>query len=400
MNNNNYKIKVAYFAGTMKPGQDGVTRVLFRLIDWLNENQIDNLFLSSQIPKNNNQKTKFLQIPSFPFPFYKEYKVAFPGYKYFKNELDKFKPDIIHVNSPCSLGLAAIKYAKKNKIPVVATYHTHFPSYAKYYNIKQLEFISWNYLRKFYNKCDRVFVPSKNILDELTTKGFKTTEYLPHGIDLSLFNKSFKSDEWKKSLNIYNKKVILFVGRLVWEKDLRTFTEIYDILTGLRNNVTFVLVGEGPIRKELEKLMPEAIFLGFKSGKELSTIYASSDLFLFPSTTETFGNVVLEAMASGVVPICSDEGGASSSIVNNYSGVICKAKNAFDFSKKIVNLLNNQSEKETIENNCVEYASKQSWNNIFLIQYQHYIDVIKENEFKDIYDIRTTTKQIPESLIS
>lgn len=378
------KIKIAYFAGSMKPGQDGVTRVLFKLIDWLNDKEIENIFISSLIPEANEQMTKFLEVPSIAVPFYKEYKFAYPGYKKFESTMREFKPDIIHINSPCSLGLAAIKYAEKNNIPVVATYHTHFPSYAKYYNIKQIEFISWNYLRKLYNRCDRVLVPSIKIMDELKEHGFNTTEYLPHGIDLNVFNSSFKSNDWKKSLNIQDKKVLLFVGRLVWEKDLRTLIDVYDQLTGLRDDVSFVLVGDGPIRKDVEKLMPEAIFLGYKSGEELSTIYASSDLFIFPSTTETFGNVVLEAMASGTVPVCSDEGGASSSIKNNHNGIICKAKDSFDFSKKILPLINNQTELQRISENCIEYASKQSWNNIFSMQYQHYIDVIKQHFFKGI----------------
>ena len=376
------KIKIAYFAGSMKPGQDGVTRVLFKLIDWLNDKEIENIFISSLIPVANEQMTKFLEVPSIAVPFYKEYKFAYPGYKKFESTMREFKPDIIHINSPCSLGLAAIKYAEKNNIPVVATYHTHFPSYAKYYNIRQLEFISWNYLRKLYNRCDRVLVPSITIMDELKEHGFNTTDYLPHGIDLNIFNSSFKSNDWKKSLDIQDKKVLLFVGRLVWEKDLRTLTEIYDQLKGLRDDVSFVVVGDGPIRKDLEKLMPEGLFLGYKSGEELSTIYASSDLFVFPSTTETFGNVVLEAIASGSVPVCSDQGGASSSIKDNYNGIICRAGDSFDFSKKILTLINNQTELQRISENCIEYASKQSWNNIFSMQYQHYIEVIKQHSVK------------------
>jgi glycosyltransferase involved in cell wall biosynthesis len=226
-------------------------------------------------------------------------------------------------------------------------------------------------------------------MDELNDRGFKTTEYLPHGIDLNIFNRNYKSDNWKKSIKAENKKVLLYVGRLVWEKDLRTLIEVYDQLTGLREDVTFVLVGDGPIRKELEKNMPEALFLGYKSGEELSIIYASSDLFVFPSTTETFGNVVLEAMASGTVPVCSNEGGASSSIKNDQNGIICKAKDSFDFSKKILKLINNQTELQRISENCIEYASQQSWDNIFSIQYQHYLDVVKHHSFKSIsWDIK------------
>lgn len=369
----------------MKPGLDGVTRVLFRLIDWLNEKEIENIFISSEIPLKSEQLTNYFEVPSIPVPFYKDYKFAYPGYKKFENRLKEFKPDIIHINSPCSLGLAAIKYGKKNNVPVVATYHTHFPSYAKYYNIKQLEFISWNYLRKLYNRCNRVFVPSKTIMEELRSKGFKTTEYLPHGIDLNLFRPKFKSTNWKKSLNIENKKVLLFVGRLVWEKDLRTLAQIYNLLMSLRKDVVFALVGDGPIRKDLERIMPEALFLGYRTGEELSTIFASSDLFVFPSTTETFGNVVLESMASGLVPVCSDEGGASSSIKHNHNGLICKAKDPFDFSKQIISVLNNQNELNRLSENCIEYSSKQSWENIFSIQYQHYVDVIQNHRINNLY---------------
>ena len=385
MNEYNHKLRVAYFAGTMKQGQDGVTRVLYRLIEWLDKNDIENIFLSSRIPESKQSVTNFIKVPSFSVPFYKEYKFAYSGYKYFEKKLDQFNPEIIHINSPCSLGLAAIRYAKKKNIPIIATYHTHFPSYAKYYYMRQLEFISWTYLRNFYNKCDRVLVPSKTTMDELNYNGFITTEYLPHGIDLNTFNNSYRSTEWKKSLGIENKKVILYVGRLVWEKDLRTFTEIYDHITGLRDDVVFVLVGDGPIRKELEKLMPEALFLGFQSGKELSTIYASSDLFVFPSSTETFGNVVLEAMASGTVPVCSDKGGTSSSIINNHNGIICQAKNSFDFSKKILKLLNDPTTLKSISENCIEYASQQSWENIFTNLYQHYLDVVKNYYLNKIY---------------
>ena len=217
-------------------------------------------------------------------------------------------------------------------------------------------------------------------MEELRDKGFKTTEYLPHGIDLNVFSDVYKSDTWKKSLDIEGKKVILFVGRLVWEKDLRTFAEIYDLLTNIRNDISFVIVGDGPIRRDLKKLMPEALFLGHKSGIELSTIFASSDLFVFPSTTETFGNVVLESMASGLVPVCSDEGGASNSIKHNQNGIVCKAKDSIDFSKQIISLLKDEERLKMLSVNCIDYASKQSWENIFSQQYQHYINVIENHK--------------------
>src|SRR5574340_1282362 len=113
------KIKVAYFAGTMKQGQDGVTRVLYKMIDHLNKLQIENIFFSPIIPEETEQPTKMFEVPSFSFPAYKEYRLAVPGFNSFKEKLRKFRPDILHINSPCSLGYAAVKFAQKNNLPVV-----------------------------------------------------------------------------------------------------------------------------------------------------------------------------------------------------------------------------------------------------------------------------------------
>ncbi len=370
------KLRVAYFAGTMKPGQDGVTRVLFKLLDWLNKNEIDNMFVTAIVPNDDEQTTKYLSVPSIQFPLYKEYKFALPGYKNFQKEILKFEPDIIHINSPCSLGFAAVKFGEKFQIPVVATYHTHFPSYAKYYKISQLEALSWSYLKKLYNRCEKVYVPSLPILDELHNHGFTTAEYLSHGVDTNVFNPSFKSDEWKNSLGIKDKKVILYVGRLVWEKDLRTFTEIYSQIMSQRNDTIFVIAGDGPIRNELEELMPEAVFLGYQSGSNLSTIFASSDVFLFPSTTETFGNVIIEAMASGIPPVCARMGGTYGSVNDNVNGLICNPKDANDFSNKINYLLDNEDIRKQMSIEGIKYANEQSWENKFTQLYESYIEAI------------------------
>ncbi len=370
------KLRVAYFAGTMKPGQDGVTRVLFKLLDWLNYNDIENMFVTTIVPNNDEQTTKYLRVPSVQFPLYKEYKFALPGYKNFQEEILKFNPDIIHINSPCSLGFAAVKFGEKFQIPVVATYHTHFPSYAKYYKISQLEALSWSYLRKLYNKCEKVFVPSLPILDELHNHGFTSAEYLSHGVDTKMFNPCYKSADWKNSLSINNKKVILYVGRFVWEKDLKTFTEIYSQIMSNRNDSVFVLAGDGPIRNELETLMPEAIFLGYQSGENLSTIFASGDVFVFPSTTETFGNVIIEAMASGIPPICARMGGTYGSIKENVNGLICNPKDTHDFTEKINYLLDNEKERLRMSIEGVKYAKEQSWENKFNQLYESYFEAI------------------------
>ncbi len=376
--------RVAYFAGTMREGHDGVTRVLYKLIDHLNKRKIENVFFSP-ILDDVAHPTTMHQVPSVAFPLYKDYRLAVPGYRHFEEQLKQFRPDIIHINSPCSLGYAAVKYAHKAEIPVVATYHTHFASYARYYSISAVEHLSWNYFRKLYNGCQRVYVPSQPILRELHDHGMRNLEFLPHAVDTDLFNPAFRSIEWRRSLGIDKKIVLLFVGRLVWEKDLRTLAEAYEILAAQRSDLVFVLVGDGPIRDELGELMPEATFLGYRSGRDLSTAYASSDIFVFPSSTETFGNATIEAMASGTPPVCSGEGGSGGLVQPEQTGLLARARNAEDFAAAIGRLANDPELRAGISRRALTFAHTQSWERIFDRLLESYDRVIDEFSLARLY---------------
>jgi glycosyltransferase involved in cell wall biosynthesis len=320
------------------------------------------------------------EVPSIVFPLYKDYRFALPTIKPFEEYLKEFKPDIIHINSPCPLGCAAIKYGEKFNIPVAATYHTHFVSYAKYYNVKILESLSWNYFRSLYNRCETVFVPSIPIMKELEKHGLNNVQFLSHGVDLSVFNPEYKNPDWKISLGIENKTVLLFVGRLVWEKDLKTLAEAYKIIASGKDDVAFVLVGDGPIKNELKELMPAAKFLGYKTGKELSTAFASSDIFVFPSTTETFGNVTLEAMASGIPAVCVKEGGAYGFIQDGINGLIANPRDAKDFAEKIIFLADNFYIRKEMAFNSLSFAREQTWDKIFERLFESYLEII--NDYK------------------
>ena len=376
-------MKVAYFNGSMKKEQDGITRVLYRLIDEIKrKNEIEPLFISAIIPPENERPVEMLEVPSFAFPFYKDYRVAYPGTGNFEEKLTEFKPDLIHFNSPCPLGAAAVKYGRKNNIPIVATYHTHFPSYAKYYKVKALELYGWNYLRNLYNKCQTVYVPSLPILEELREHGFETVEFLPHGVDTKIFNHAAKSDEWKRNLGIGNKYALLFAGRLVTEKGLITLAETYKLLTAQRSDFTFVLAGDGPLIDELKSKMPGAIFLGQQPVKDLAISFASSDVFVFPSTTETFGNVTLEAMASGLPPVCVKEGGAYGMIKDGQTGFIAEPRNPTDIADKINTLLNNRELRVNMSLNALQYARTQTWENNFKKLFNSYETIIRNYNLK------------------
>ncbi len=225
-------------------------------------------------------------------------------------------------------------------------------------------------------------MPSKPIIEELSEHGLTTIQLLPHGVDTNTFNPGFARKDWKQNHGIEGKTALLFAGRLVWEKDLLTLAQTYKLLTEKRDDVVFVLAGDGPIRKELEKLMPKALFLGYQSGEELSAAYASSDIFVFPSTTETFGNVTVEAMASGIPPICAREGGAFGMINNGVNGLIAEPRDPNDLAYKIEILLNKPDFRKKLAENAYNFAITQSWQNIVDRLLFSYNEVIKNYHFK------------------
>jgi len=316
------------------------------------------------------------RFPSVTFPLYPEYRLAIPGYFHFERILRGYRPDILHIHSPCSLGLAAVQYGQRFGIPTVATYHTHFASYAKYYRVKTLEAWGWNYMKALYNRCQRTFVPSLPILHELEERGFQDLEYLPHGVDVRTFDPGFRSAEWRGSMSPEGKAILLYAGRLVWEKDLRTLIGVYDSLRSRRTDWVLAVAGDGPVRRELEAAMPDAMFLGHLSGRDLSTAYASSDVFVFPSTTETFGNVMLEAMASAVVPVCASEGGACGVVENGVTGFVTRPRDAGDIAARVEFLLDHPEWRAQMGRAAFLSTRTKTWEVIFARLVAAYSEVI------------------------
>jgi glycosyltransferase involved in cell wall biosynthesis len=371
-------LRVAFFSGTMRRGQDGVTRVLYRTIDALRAEGIESIFFSPVIPAPGNAPAEMRSVPSIAFPWYPDYRIALPGYRAFETALAGFSPDLLHIHSPCPLGCAAVHWGRRHGVPVVATYHTHFASYAKYYNLKALEVFGWNYLRSLYHSCRRVYVPSIPILHELASRGLEHLAFLPHGVDARVFTPRHRSPRWRHTIAPGERRILLYAGRLVWEKDLRTLIDAYQILRERRSDWTLAIAGDGPLRSELEARMPEARFLGSLSGHDLSVAYASSDIFVFPSTTETFGNVVMEAMASGLVPVCAAEGGAGGSIQSGINGYVTTPRDAADIVRHIELLLDDTARLARIARAARTYARTQTWEGVFDRLFADYRRIVAE----------------------
>ncbi len=208
---------------------------------------------------------------------------------------------------------------------MVSTYHTHFASYLDYYRLGIAEGVLWAALRRFYNQCDEVYAPTPAMRDTLAAHGVTSTLRLwPRGIELDRFRPDARSDDWRLARGFEPDDVVIsFVSRLVKEKGIDVFAETIQSLQADGAPVCALVVGEGPEREALQTALPDAAFAGHLSGTDLSTAYASSDVFLFPSETETFGNVTLEAMASGLGIVAADAAGTASLIDHERTGLLC-----------------------------------------------------------------------------
>jgi phosphatidylinositol alpha 1,6-mannosyltransferase len=375
-------MNIAYFNANMTRGQDGVTRVIYTMIDGAVERGHRVMAITSTLPDPCDHVIPMVQVPSVALPLQKVYRVAFPCYLTFAKQLHNFRPDILHINSPCPLGFVAEVYARDFNIPVVATYHTHFPAYTKYYKLEGLEEVAWKIMRNFYNNVDRTFVPALPILTELSDHNIHGLHHLPNGVDLGLFSPHHRSDEWRKSVTAKaDKPIILFVSRLVWEKDLADLAHMYNILRNARNDFTMVIVGEGQARAEFEAMMPEAVFLGFKSGASLAQCYASSDIFVFPSTTETFGLVTVEAMASGIVPVAARIGGALGIIQDGTSGLFSQPHDPAGMAHQVEKLLDHPVRQAALASGALRRAQDFGWQKILDTLFEHYTDVVDMHKY-------------------
>jgi phosphatidylinositol alpha 1,6-mannosyltransferase len=253
-------MRIAYFNATMKTGQDGVTRVLFKIFEEAMKRGHEVIaFGASLPPKSERPPVKIIRVPSVSLPLQRAYRVALPGYSMFAKRLKDWKPDIVHIHSPCTLGFAAARYARDHGAAAVATYHTHFPTYLRYYNLTRFEARTWKLLRHLYNSLDATFVPSIPVMEELREHNIRRTEYLPNGVDLTMFSAEHKRRKWRTDVGAGSKPVVLFVSRLVWEKNLRVLAEAYSMLRAKKQEFTMVVVGDGHSRRDLERLMPGAV---------------------------------------------------------------------------------------------------------------------------------------------
>ena len=239
-----------------------------------------------------------------------------------KRDIAAFRPNIIHVSSPDVTGHRAVSLARRWDLPVIASVHTRFETYPRYYGMAFLEPVVLAILRRFYRRCDAIFAPSDSMAQLLREQRMNYDVGIwTRGIDREIFNPGRRDLAWRRSLGIEDDMpVVGFTGRLVMEKGLDVFSDAIDRLKrrGVRHKV--LIVGKGPAREWFEKRLPDAVFAGFQCGEDLGRAVASMDMLFNPSVTETFGNVTLEAMAAGLPVVAAIATGSESLVTDGVTG--------------------------------------------------------------------------------
>ncbi|MGD6847445.1 glycosyltransferase family 1 protein [Rossellomorea aquimaris] len=360
-------MRVALFSDTYYPQVNGVARTLKRLTNHYEKRGIEYKVFAPDLQEKKESYPNVHSFTSFPFFFYPECRTAIANPKTIEKQLKDFSPTLIHVTTPLTMGLYGVRGAKKMNIPLVASYHTHFDLYLNYYKMMWVAPLLWKYMKWFYSQADRIFVPSIETKLHLENQGFTDLSIWSRGVDCQTYSPEKRSPELRRKFNKNKKYTLLYVGRLAPEKDLDTLEKTIKYLPQtLKDQVQWVIVGDGPMRNELmEKTKNEnVLFTGYVTGNELAEVYASSDLFVFPSASETFGNVVLEAFASGLPAVVADKGGVTNIVVHNQTGRMAKAHRYSSFIHHIEEILNRDLLTE-MKKNALQMAEKQSWDCIF-----------------------------------
>jgi glycosyltransferase involved in cell wall biosynthesis len=354
-------MRIAVFSETFLPGTDGVVTRLCATLNQLAKADHEILLFAPEGAPPRYGSARIVGVPSFRFSLYPEKRFARP-FPRVGRILQEFQPDLIHAVNPGFLGLAAIYHARRLKVPLIASYHTHIPTYARYYRLNWLEPMLWWLFRAIHNRAAINLCPSEATMAELRMRGFRNLALWNRGVDLSLFSPSKRSPEMRRRLlggSRKDAKILLYVGRLAPEKGIERLRPCLESFP----NVHLAIVGDGPHRTALERVFAgtQTTFTGYLFGEELATAYASADGFIFPSTTETLGLVLYEAMASGL-PVMAAESPATREVLEHgRAGWLFNPHDPRSIAEALADLFDNQSRRSEVRARAQQIVSQLDW---------------------------------------
>ncbi len=377
-------MKIAFFTETFLPKVDGIVTRLTKTIEFLTKNGDEVIVFCPEGCPDSYKGAKIVGVAAMPLPLYPELKLGLPG-PAVSDKLEEFKPDLVHVVNPAVLGLGGIWLAKTNNIPLIASYHTHLPKYLEHYGMGMLEPLLWELLKAAHNQALLNLCTSTAMVNELKDKGIQRTALWQRGVDTENFRPELRSEKMREKLfGKYQNtdSLLIYVGRLSAEKQIERIKPVLDNIPG----ACLALVGDGPYRGQLEKIFEntKTNFIGYLSGEELASAYASGDIFLFPSSTETLGLVLLEAMAAGCPVIGANKGGIPDIINNGINGCLYNPDEKDNGERSLIEatkkILADKNKKEAMRKEARKEAEQWDWNQATLQLQKYYAETL-ENIF-------------------
>ncbi len=354
-------MRIALFTETFLPKVDGIVTRLRHTVEHLQRSGHEVIVFAPDGGITEYKGARVYGVTGFPLPLYPELKMALPR-PAIGHALEDFQPDIIHVVNPAVLGLAGLYYGKSLKIPLVASYHTHLPQYLQHYNLGMLEGLLWELLKSAHNQAQLNLCTSTAMVEELTAHGIERVDLWQKGVDTELFHPELATDEMRSHLSqgYPQHPLLLYVGRLSAEKEIERIKPVLEAIPDAR----LALVGDGPHRVSLEQYFAgtPTHFVGYLTGRDLGSAFASADAFIFPSRTETLGLVLLEAMAAGCPVVAASSGGIPDIVTSGVNGFLFDPETGDEGAILAAErLLAQAQERETIRQNARLEAERWGW---------------------------------------
>lgn len=351
-------MRIEFVTDTFPPDINGVAMTLGRLVDGLrSRGHLVHVFHTADRPAQPGETP----LPSLTLPGYKEVRMGLPGRFKLFNHWKKKRPDVVYVATETPLGYSAVKAAQTLNIPVAAGFHTNFDQYLETYKLDSFKPAALAFLKKMHNTATCTFAPSPEVVDRLTKEGFEEVRLLGRGVDTKLFNPLKRNNALRASWGATEENLVcLFVGRVSTEKNIPLSIETFLEIKKKRPNAKMVVVGDGPEKDKLAAKYPEVIFAGMQIGDDLARHYASADLLLFASATETYGNVVMEALGSGIATLSYDYAAPGRFVQDSENGFKVPLGNADAYKLKGLYISQLKS-LERVKEEARKTAEKLSW---------------------------------------
>jgi glycosyltransferase involved in cell wall biosynthesis len=372
------ELRLALFTDTYPPQLNGVSRTLERLAAAIRARGGEARVYTTTDPEAQSQSPDIWRRLSIPFWAYPQLRLAAPVGGRIYPDLLAWRPTLIHAATPFGMGLTGRACALRLGVPLVTSYHTSFSEYARFYRLGMLSGLGWAFFRWFHNTGQRTYVPTGAIADELGRLGFARLAIWGRGIETQQFNPRFRSTAWRRRLGANDDTIVVaYVGRLAAEKGLDVALKSMHALSS-NPRIRFALAGDGPYADHCRREAPSnAIFTGRIIGEDLSAFYASADLFIFPSTTDTFGNVLLEAMASGL-PVIAADVGPTRELLANGGGITFPGGDARGLAAQIQALADDPARRQLLARRGLDASQHCSWDRIFDALIADYRQVLTE----------------------